>query len=60
MVHLICLHNENYETSIELGSTYATIDPLKNDPHGYHRLIDESGEDYLYPADWFVPVVVES
>lgn len=52
----ICLNNEGYGVSLELHKIYAIIAPYPNDPDGYTRIVDESGEDYLYPADWFETV----
>src|SRR5262245_58226234 len=38
---------------------YRVIVDKKGDRLGYIRVIDESGEDYLYPASWFVPIHLE-
>ena len=48
--------NEGYPASLELHKIYAVVDPHANDPDDYCRIIDKSGEDYLYPCDWFEPV----
>lgn len=51
---VLCVRNESYPASLELRKLY----PRVNDPaaakHALIRVIDESGEDYLYPADYFV------
>jgi len=52
----ICVQNEGVEASLQLQKVYRVIKPLKNDPAGYLRVIDESGEDYLFPASGFLPV----
>ena len=39
-----------------MGKAYRVIRPQPNDPKHLLRVIDEEGEDYLYPADWFVPI----
>jgi hypothetical protein len=52
----ICLNNEGYEASLELRKIYQVLRPKPNDPRGYIRIIDESGEDYLYNAKAFEPV----
>lgn len=52
----ICLNNEGYEASLELRKIYQVLRPEPNDPRGYIRIIDESGEDYLYNAKAFEPV----
>jgi hypothetical protein len=53
---VICLQNEGYTSSLELRKVYPVVDRKSNDPDGYIRIIDESDEDYLYPADWFEAV----
>lgn len=52
----ICLNNEDYSVSLELHKIYPVVAPYDNDPEGYIRVIDESGEDYIFPADWFESV----
>ena len=49
----ICLDNEGYEASLELRKLYPVVAPEANDPAGYLRIVDESGEDYLYHAAAF-------
>lgn len=39
-----------------MGKVYKVIKPEKSDGRTSLRVIDEEGEDYLYPAKWFVPV----
>ena len=41
------------ETDFEPAKIYPVLEPLSNDPNGYLRVVDESGEDYLYPAEIF-------
>ena len=53
---VICMSNDGYTASLELHKVYAAVAPYPNDPVNYVRIIDESGEDYLYPSDWFEPV----
>jgi hypothetical protein len=53
MTFAICLDNEDYEASLELRKIYAVLPPQPNDPKGYIRVVDESGEDYLYNAKAF-------
>ena len=50
----LCLNNEGYPASLEVGKLYRVIPDDEAAAHGYLRVIDESGEDYLYLADWFV------
>jgi hypothetical protein len=56
----ICVQNDGNEASLELGKAYQIIRPLQKDPPNRLRVIDEEGEDYIYPADWFVPVRLTS
>ena len=53
MIFAICLDNEGCEASLELRKIYPVARPERNDPKGYIRIVDESGEDYLYNATAF-------
>jgi hypothetical protein len=53
MTFAICLDNEGYEAALELRKLYKVAPPEANDPKGYLRIVDESGEDYLYAAAGF-------
>jgi hypothetical protein len=53
---VLCLENGEYEADLVVGKIYRTAKPEKNDRPADLRVIDESREDYLYPAKWFVPV----
>ncbi|HWG70809.1 MAG TPA: hypothetical protein VN692_15450 [Steroidobacteraceae bacterium] len=50
----ICLDNAGYEVSLERRKIYVALPDTKAERSGYLRIIDESGEDYLYPASRFV------
>ena len=50
----ICLDNTGYEVSLERRKIYVALTDTKAERTGYLRIIDESGEDYLYPAQRFV------
>lgn len=52
----ICLCNEGYAASLELRKLYRVLPDAEAAAHGQVRVIDESGEDYLYPADCFAEV----
>ena len=54
--YVVCLDRGSYRIDLEVGKVYRTATPEKNDPPRMVRVIDDSGEDYLYPASWFVPV----
>lgn len=46
------------ESDFEPNKLYPILEPLKNDPEGHLRIVDESGEDYLYPEIYFQIVQV--
>jgi hypothetical protein len=50
----ICLDNAGYEVSLERLKIYVALPDAKTERTGYLRIIDESGEDYLYPSKRFV------
>ena len=52
---VICIHNNGCE-DLELGKVYQVLPDESAARVGYVRVIDDSGEDYLYPADHFVPI----
>ena len=54
----VCIKSKGYEASLELGKLYRVIPDKGAEEHGYLRIVDESGEDYLYPAEWFAAVEV--
>jgi hypothetical protein len=54
----VCVRNEGYEASLEMHKIYRIVPALGADEEGDVRVVDESGEDYLYPTEWFVPIEV--
>jgi hypothetical protein len=50
---VVCLQNSGYPASLEIRKLYQFIKDPAADAHNLIRVIDESGEDYLYPADFF-------
>lgn len=52
---VICIRNEDCE-DLEPRNVYRTLHDEAAAQDGYIRVIDESGEDYLYPQDYFVPI----
>lgn len=54
--YVVCIEHGEYEADLVVGKVYRTAKPEKNDRPVDLRVIDESGEDYLYPVKWFVPV----
>ncbi|MFA5984229.1 MAG: hypothetical protein WC782_09445 [Methylococcaceae bacterium] len=49
----ICINNCGYEVSLETRKLYKVILDPDAEKHHQVRVIDESGEDYLYPASFF-------
>jgi hypothetical protein len=52
----LCMRNKDYAASLELRKVYRLFNDDRAAKHGQVRLIDESGEDYLYPQEYFVPI----
>ncbi len=52
---VICIRNEDCE-DLEPRKVYQILPDKAAAEDGYIRVIDESGEDYLYPKDHFVPI----
>ncbi|MGH8315184.1 MAG: hypothetical protein ACRETU_08540 [Steroidobacterales bacterium] len=51
---VICVKNEGYSVSLERRKLYIALPDAEATKHGQLRVIDESGEDYLYPQEFFV------
>ena len=54
--YVVCVRNDDVPASLEIRKIYASVNDPAEDRAGMLRIVDESGEDYLYPADWFVPI----
>jgi hypothetical protein len=50
----VCVRNRGYPASLELRKIYEVLADAEAAAHGLIRVIDESGEDYLYPKTFFV------
>jgi hypothetical protein len=55
---VICIENGEYAGTLELRKVYEVLEDSAASARDCTRIIDESGEDYLYPTSWFVPVAV--
>ena len=55
----LCINNEGYPVSLDVGKVYRVIPDDQAAAHGYLRVIDESGEDYAWTAP-LLPDTVES
>ena len=49
----VCINNQCYEVSLEARKLYEVLADADAEKHQQIRVIDESGEDYLYPAALF-------
>ena len=54
----VCVENSGYPASLELHKIYRVVPDQDAAREGDLRIVDESGEDYLYPAEWFAAVEV--
>jgi hypothetical protein len=54
----VCINNTDYSASLELHKIYQVLPDEEAARDGDIRVIDESGEDYLYPASFFVVIEV--
>jgi len=50
----VCVSNAGYPASLELHKIYKVLSDREAELEGDLRVVDESGEDYLYPAQYFV------
>ncbi len=53
---VLCVRNKNYPASLELRKVYRLLPDDLAARHRQVRVVDESGEDYLYPEEYFVPI----
>jgi hypothetical protein len=49
----VCIDNEGYAASLEKRKIYVALHDTDAEKHGLLRIIDESGDDYLYPKTLF-------
>ncbi len=55
---VLCVRNDGYEASLERRKIYQMLPDRDAAKHRQIRVIDESGEDYLYPASFFAPITL--
>jgi len=55
---VVCINNTEYPASLELHKIYRVVPDDDATADGDIRVVDESGEDYLYPASYFAPIKV--
>jgi hypothetical protein len=54
--YVLCVKNDSYPASLDLGKLYRVLPDSGAELHAMRRIIDESGEDYLYPSNWFIEI----
>lgn len=55
---VVCINNEGYPASLEMGKLYRFIPDAMAEGEGLLRVIDESGEDYVFDAKRFHTIAV--
>lgn len=55
---VICVDNRGYEVSLERRKIYVAVADARAAKLGQIRIVDESGEDYLYPKNSFIAVAL--
>jgi hypothetical protein len=53
---MICIDNPGYEASLEIRKLYEVLTDKSAEKDQQVRVIDESGEDYVYPEGYFAPI----
>ena len=56
MKFVVCIKNQDYSASLEIRKIYQTLPDPDANIHQMIRVIDESGEDYLYPSGYFMAI----
>ena len=54
--YVVCIENGGYKASLEVRKIYRALPDKSADKVGWIRVIDESGEDYLFPGKYFMPI----
>lgn len=56
--YYLCIKNRGYAASLQLRTVYQALADSEAERHGMLRIVDDSGEDYLFPASYFVAIEV--
>ncbi|HEX8096484.1 MAG TPA: hypothetical protein VF507_00550 [Pyrinomonadaceae bacterium] len=56
--YVLCIDDGGYPESLEARKVYTVLPDERAAANNYIRVVDETGEDYLYPAKYFVPIQV--
>jgi hypothetical protein len=55
---VLCIKNRGYAASLQVRTVYRALSDAEAEAHGMLRIVDEFGEDYLFPGSFFVPIEV--
>ena len=55
---VVCVSNEGYRASLEKRKIYLSLRDADAEKQGLLRIVDESGDDYLYPKAFFRPIAL--
>lgn len=58
MKFVVCINNQDYPAALEVRKLYQVLEDDQASQRQMLRIIDESGEDYLYPAGYFAEIEV--
>ena len=53
---VVCIKNDGYPASLEVRKVYRAIPDARAAARHLVRVVDESGDDYLYPTEYFAPI----
>lgn len=56
--YCVCVNNRGNPAALEVRKIYRLLEDAAAERKGLVRVIDESGEDYLYPERFFIPIEV--
>jgi hypothetical protein len=56
--YVLCVKNDGYPASLLVRRLYRRVPDRHAAAHGLLRAVDESGEDYLYPKKFLVPIAL--
>jgi hypothetical protein len=56
--YVLCINNGKHPASLDVRKIYKCLPDAEAEAHGLMRVIDESGEDYLYPRELFLPIEI--
>jgi hypothetical protein len=56
--YVLCVRNDGYPASLLVRRLYERVPDRNAAARGLFRVVDESGEDYLYPEKFFVPIAL--